>query len=99
MIRRLSPASPLRSLTGLLLSVFDRELTVAHTVDEIGSRGDLRFMGHNDNTVAVLVSKIKQQYGQGYKATHQQMEDLRAVHREAMSIMNAAANEAGIDMV
>ncbi len=45
------------------------------------------------------VSKIKQQYGQGYSDTRQQINDLRAVHREAMSIMNAAANEAGIDMV
>ncbi len=45
------------------------------------------------------VSKIKQQYGQGYSDTRQQINDLRAVHREAMNIMNAAANEAGIDMV
>ena len=36
---------------------------------------------------------------EGYKATRQQVEDLRAVHREAMNIMNVAANEAGIDMV
>ena len=45
------------------------------------------------------VKLIKTQYGQGYKTTRQQMDELRDVHREALNIMDSAALEAGIDMV
>ncbi len=45
------------------------------------------------------VQNIKKQYSQGYAVTHRQQNELKSVHREAMNIMDEAAQKSGIDMV
>ncbi|MBQ7607354.1 MAG: hypothetical protein IJU76_05230 [Desulfovibrionaceae bacterium] len=43
--------------------------------------------------------RIKQEYGESYANARQEINDLRSVHKEALTIMHEAALEAGIDMV